>query len=59
MRDTWIGSGIYAKDVYMTFNCVRCEEEVDLDGQTNDTQDVAYAQCPKCHDYLEEYLWDE
>lgn len=53
MRDTWIGSGVLAKDVHLSFYCLDCDETYDLDGQTDDGGYIAYADCPRCGDILE------
>lgn len=47
------GSGIYAEDYTGTFYCDNCEDEFELDGQTDDWQTKAFADCPKCQAELE------
>lgn len=59
MRDTWIGSGILARDGYMSFYCEPCEKWYDLDGQTDDTGYVAYSVCTVCNNELQEDIWPE
>jgi transcription elongation factor Elf1 len=59
MRDTWIGSGIYSRDIVMEFDCNRCGHVEELDAQTDDTQNMAYAQCRNCKEYLEQYIYSE
>ena len=48
-----IGSGIYSEDYSGAFYCSECDKEFELDGQTNDTGTMAYADCPKCETELE------
>jgi len=59
MRDTWIGSGIFSKSVVMEFECGSCGHVEELDAQTDDTQSIAYAQCPKCDYFLDQYIQEE
>lgn len=52
------GSGIYAEDYTGYFYCSDCEDEFELDGQTDDWGSYAYADCPKCGKGLELELPD-
>lgn len=54
-----IGSGIYAKDYSGWFDCHQCEEEVEAEGTTDDSQTTAYAKCPKCEYDMEKDIGDE
>jgi transcription elongation factor Elf1 len=47
------GSGIYAEDWTGTFYCSDCDNEHELDGQTDDWGHNAYAECPDCGKGLE------
>lgn len=42
------GSGIYAEDWSGEMDCDTCEKTFEVDGQTNDWGDTAYATCPEC-----------
>ena len=44
----WNGSGIDSADYSGVFYCSTCEDEYELDGTTDDSQNTAYATCPKC-----------
>ena len=57
MRDTWIGSGVLSKDVFMYFDCDNCGTAQALEGQTDDGGHMAYATCPNCKASLEQYIW--
>jgi len=59
MRDTWIGSGIYVQDRVMEFECPSCEFYGEVDAQTDDSRRMAYARCPECKEYLEQFIYDE
>ena len=53
MRDTWIGSGINTVTMTREFVCADCGWEGDLEGTTDDSQYVLYAECPNCKEMLE------
>ena len=59
MRDTWIGSGVNSRDVVVEFDCNRCNFSGELDAQTDDTRNMAYAVCPVCKEDLEQYIYSE
>lgn len=43
------GSGIYVQDWTGTIECDYCEQEFEeVEGQTDDWGNFAYADCPKC-----------
>lgn len=52
------GSGIYAEDYTGIFFCDNCEDEYELDGQTDDWGTNASAECPDCGATLEVELPD-
>jgi hypothetical protein len=47
------GSGIYAEDWSGIFYCSDCDDEYELDGQTDDWGYQAFAECPDCQKQLE------
>ena len=47
------GSGIYAEDYSGIFYCSECDDEYELDGQTDDWGTAASAECPDCGATLE------
>lgn len=57
MRDTWTGSGVNSKHVFLYFECDTCDQAQALDGQTDDLGHVAYAECPECKSELQQYIW--
>lgn len=47
------GSGIDSEDYTAWFFCSHCDEEMELDGQSDDYGIIATAECPKCRSTLE------
>lgn len=48
-----MGSGIYQEDYSGIFYCADCDDEYELDGQTDDWGHQAFAECPDCQKQLE------
>lgn len=46
------GSGIYSQSYTGEFDCDECGKTFELDGDTNDWQTEAYADCPECGEQL-------
>lgn len=53
MAEPMRGSGIYENDYTDWFFCSHCDEEMELDGKSDDYGVVATAECPKCLSTLE------
>jgi hypothetical protein len=51
-----MGSGIYSDNWSGFMFCDDCEEDVAVEGQTNDWKTQAYADCPKCGADLEKEI---
>jgi len=67
VRDTWIGSGVYAVEIEREFTCRSCRWEGEAVGTTDDSNIMLYAECPNCKDEMtidlalerESARWDE
>lgn len=53
MRDTWNGSGVNSVEMTREFICRDCEWEGELEGSTDDSRAMLYAECPNCKQMLE------
>lgn len=51
-----MGSGIYAKDWSGEMDCLACEKTFEVEGETNDWQTMAFAECPQCSGDLEKEI---
>jgi transcription elongation factor Elf1 len=48
-----MGSGIYSQSWTGVIHCSTCEEDVEVEGQTDDWGNRVFADCPKCEEDLE------
>lgn len=53
------GSGINSIDKTLEVTCGNCRWEGDLDGQTDDSRETWYAECPNCKDEIIESLYED
>jgi transcription elongation factor Elf1 len=56
MSGYWNGSGINKQDYSGEFYCYECDKDYELDGTTDDSGLVAYADCHKCGKQLTKEL---
>lgn len=57
MSESMRGSGIYSEDYNGYFYCSDCDKDFEeLDGQTDDSGNTAYSECPDCGKELEKEL---
>jgi transcription elongation factor Elf1 len=57
-----MGSGIYSQSWTGTIHCPTCEEDVEVEGQTDDWGNRVFADCPKCEEDLEKDItpdWED
>nr|DAW17401.1 MAG TPA: DNA-directed RNA polymerase [Caudoviricetes sp.] len=53
------GHGVFVVDITTDFYCPVCEETYNLEGETNDTRDTAYADCEVCGWEIDKELYND